>query len=297
MSGIKGDLRDPIEEYVKKVGLFEAEVVAINPDRETMTEVLGLPEKDDEPEYTGISKDGNPYTRLDIWVKRAGADDLFKIVFFLEDTVRTNKEGDKTQYINNLGNVTWAEYEDELPSWFAKRDYREAKRGEEELYGFLQKWLGKLDYSKDTTEVELSWKKLMKGNVNELTDLIGSAASTSFVALATVVSKEKENDETGETEYVQYQGIYNRAFLPTYALKHFRLKNYDDESVQTSIASREFKKLKTHEKFVRQVSGEYGCKNFYTFGTIKDYNPDDNPVTTDEAIMGESTEDAVSSEY
>src|SRR5690554_3675616 len=149
MSGIKGKTREPLEEFVKQVGLVEVNVVAINPTMKEWEEDLGLPLKEGQEEfdYTGESKDGNPYVRIDVWLRRDGErNDLFKTVFFLEDSVRTNKDETKTQYINNIGNCSWASNEDDLLSWFTKRPYREAKNGEEDFYNFLRTWLGSLDY-------------------------------------------------------------------------------------------------------------------------------------------------------
>jgi hypothetical protein len=42
--------------------------------------------------------------------------------------------------------------------------------------------------------------------------------------------------------------------------------------------------LKPHERFVINVTGEYGCRDYYTFKDIKDYNTDDNLVASDKVI-------------
>src|SRR5690606_11033677 len=121
--------------------------------------------------------------------------DLFKVVFFLEDSIRTNKDETKTEYINNIGNCSWASNEDDLLSWFTKRPYREAKNGEEDFYNFLRTCLGSLDYRDEDTELELNWKKLIKGDVSSIKEEIGGDYATSFVALATIVTKTKEDDD------------------------------------------------------------------------------------------------------
>jgi len=286
MSKIKGKVREPIEERVKKVGLVECNVVAINPTIKEWEEDLGfsLKEGQEEFDYTGMSKDGNSYIRVDVWMKRESANELFKVVFFLEDKIRQNKDETKTQYINNIGNCSWAESEEKLKPWFTKRAYREAYNGEEDFYNFLRTWLGGLDYRDEDTELQLDWKQLLKGDVSDLKEEIGGTYAVTFIALATVVTKTKENED-GEEEIVEYQGIYNRQFLPQYCMKHFRVKNYNDEYVINGIQVKEMKNLKLHEKFVYNVTGTYGCKDFYKLSELEDYNPEDNLASTEEAML------------
>lgn len=298
MSTIKGKARKQLEERVKQVGLVEVNVVSINPTMKEWEEDLGFNLKDDQEEfdYTGTSKEGNPYVRADIWLKEDKDENpnLFKAVFFLEDKVRQNRDGDKTQFINNIGNCSWAESQEGLQPWFTKRPYREAFNGEEDFYNFLRTWLGGLDYRDEDTELQLGWKDLMKGDLSDIKEQIGGSYATTFVALATVVSKTKE-DEDGVEQLVEYQGIYNRQFLPQYCLKHFRVRDYNDEMLTSSILSKEMRDLKLHEKFVYNVCGEYGCKDYFKLSVVEDYNPADNLASTDEAMIEGAEE--TSSEY
>ena len=278
---ITGEQREQKQQdFSKKVGLFTAEVIAINPTLEQYKDVLeiDLPEGSKATEYLGKNKDDNNYLRVDVWLKEEKNGDKFKVTFFLEDKERVNKDGSKKQYINNIGGCSWAEEENMLPDWFKKREYRAAHVGEEELYNFLRTWLGQLDYSKEDSALDLDWKKLMKGNTSELKAQVNGAYCTPVVALATVVMREKEG------EMKEYQGVYNKAFLPTYALKNFRTVNYSDNSVLSNIRSKKSKDLKPHERFVLSVTGEYGCKDFYILKDIKEYNADDNLVASDAAI-------------
>ena len=110
---IQGDQREQkqVQEFAKKVGLFEAEVVAINPTTEEYKEVLDieLPAESKSTEYLGKSRDGNTYLRVDVWLKDVKSGDKFKTTFFLEDKERENKDGSKKQYINNVGRCSWAD--------------------------------------------------------------------------------------------------------------------------------------------------------------------------------------------
>lgn len=279
---IQGDQREQkqVQEFPKKVGLFEAEVVAINPTTEEYKEVLkiDLPPDSKATEYLGKSKDGNTYLRVDVWLKNIKSSDKFKTTFFLENKERENKDGSKKQYINNIGRCAWADDPNNLADWFTKRDYRVAFVGEEELYELLRTWLGKLDFMKEDSVLQADWNKLMKGNVSELKSQVNGAYCTNIGALATIIVKEKD----GETK--EYQGVYNKAFLPAYAVKNFRLINYNDAAVQSGLRSKKLKDLKPHERFVINVTGEYGCRDFYVLRDLKDYNAEDNLVASNAAI-------------
>lgn len=285
MSSIGGKKRINEEfEKVLKTGLLEANVIAINPTIEEYKDKLGIELKEDSKaaEYLGETKDGNKYVRIDVWLEEIKNQDKFKVSFFLEDKERENKDGSKNQYINSIGMCTWAADENDLAEWFTKgRDYRIAYVGEEDLYNFMRTWLADLDYRDVETVLQLDWKKLMRGNVKDLKDQINGEWCKSIVALATVIVKERD----GESK--EYQGIYNKAFLGGYALKQFRLVDYASSKIQNTLKSKKPKDLKAHEKFVVNVTGEYGCKDYYILKDLQEYNADDNLVASDAYISEE----------
>lgn len=269
------------QEFTKKVGLFEAKVIAINPDAEEYKEILGMEINGDSKslEYLGENDEGDKKLRIDIWLEDVKNKDRFKTSFFLEDKTRENKDGSKTQFINNVGVCSWAVDKNNVPDWFKKRDFREAFVGEEDFLNFLRTWFGKLDLSSDGAILELDWKKLMKGNVSSIKAQIDGEYSTTFLALATIKTVIKD-DETKE-----YQNIYNKAFLPTYNIKQFRLLDFTNSKTIDALKNKKSKDLKPYERFVLNVTGEYGCKDFYVLKDIREYNPDDNLVSSDKAIL------------
>jgi len=274
-------------EFTLKTGLFEARVIAINPTEEDYKEILGIELKEDSKatEYLGESKDGNTYLRLDIWledVKEAKEGEFpfrQKVGFYLEDKQRENKDGSKLQYINTVGVCSWADDPNNLPDWFMERENRVANVGEEELYTFLRTWMGKLDTRDKESQLSVEWKKLMKGNVKELKEFMGCEFETTVVALATVRTVEKDG------EVKEYQNIYNRNFLPSYALKNFRLVDYSSEEQINKLKAKKAKDRKAHERFVVDVSDpEFGVKDFYSLKDLHDYNPEENMAASDKAI-------------
>lgn len=282
MSSIGGKKREitQLPDFKKKVGLFEARVLAINPTAEEFKDILNIELKEDSKavEYLSTNDEGKTKLRVDVWLEDVKSKERFKVSFFLEDKQKENRDGTKKQYINAVGVTSWADDPNNLGDWFTARDYRVAFVGEEDLYNFLRTWLGNLDYRDAETTLQIDWKKLMKGNVKDIKEQIGGELATTFVALATIKTVIKD-EETKE-----YQGVYNKAFLPAYSLKNFRLINYSDDKVLQALRSKKTRDLKPHERFVVNVTGEYGCKEFYTLNDLKDYNADDNLVASDKAI-------------
>ena len=287
MSSIGGTRRENqgnSEDFSKKVGVFEANVIAINPTIEEFKSKLDIELKEDSKaaEYLGETKEGNTYLRVDIWLEEVKTKEKFKTQFFLEDKERENKDGTKKQYINSVGICTWADDENNLPEWFTQgRDYRVAYVGEEDFYNFLRNWLSALDYRSAETTLQLEWKKLMRGNVKDIKDQINGEWCASIVSMATIISKEKE----GETK--EYQGVYNKAFVGGYAMKHFRNIDYNSDKQMALLKSKKPKDLKAHEKFVVNIIGEYGCKDYYSFRELTEYDPSDNLASSDSYVGGE----------
>jgi hypothetical protein len=288
MSNIGGKKRENTGnggDFKKFVGLFEAKVIAVNPTAEQFKDVLGMEIKEDSKATEYLSeRDGNTVLRVDFWLEEVKNQDKFKVSFFLEDKERENKDGTKQQYINEIGMCSWADDANNLPEWFSNRDYRQANVGEEDLYNFLRTWLCELDYRHADTTLTLEWKKLMKGNVRDLKDQVGGEWCGNVVASAIVITKDKDG------EVKEYQGIYNRAFLPAYSLKNFRLVDYSDRKIVAGLQSKKSKDLKPHERFVLNMTGEYGCKDYYTFTDLREYNPDDNLVASDKVISDDGSD-------
>lgn len=290
MSNIGGKKREQQQfedkGFAKKVGLFEAEVVAINPTIEEYKDILGIELKEDskQTEYLSKSDDGHAKLRVDVWLEEVKNKDKFKVTFFLENKEKLNRDETKKQYINAIGMCSWADDPNNLYDWFTGREYRVANVGEEDLYNFLRTWLGNLDLRDAESTLQLDWSRLMKGNAKDLKAQVGGEFATNVVALATVKTVEKE-DGTKE-----YQSVYNRAFLPAYTLKQFRLLDYSSPATLATLRAKKSKELKPHERFAINVTGEYGCKEFFILKDLKEYNADDNLVASDKVMADDDSD-------
>lgn len=285
VSGSKREFSGNVE-FTKKVGFFEGKVIAINPTPEEFKSILGIDLQEDSKsaEYLGVSPDGTTKVRASVWLEDVKTGDKFNVGFFMEDNKRTNKDGTKKQYINNIGISTWADSEENLPAWFVKKDYRVAYVGEAEFVEFLRMWLGGLDFQADNAELALDWKKIIKGNFKEWKDEIDGEYCQTVGALATVRTVEKEDGPKS------YQGVYNKAFFPGYSIKFMRLTDYNNQETIRSLSFKRQKDLKMHERFVVNVVGEYGCKDFYTFKELHDYDPEANLVESNKSFASDDSD-------
>jgi hypothetical protein len=267
-------------EFPKKVGVFEAKVIAINPTALEYKEILGIDLKEDSKATDYLTKvDNLTKLRVDVWLQDVNSDFKTKVVFFLEDTKRSNKDNTKHQYVNSVGVCSWASSQETLPIWFGnKRTYRIAYSGEEELISFLRIWLGGLDYSDETTQLMLEWKEVMKGNLTEWKEEIGGENEQTVGALATVKTVDRGEGPKS------YQSVFSKSFFPGYSIKNMRLVDYHNPDVVRGLTFRKSAELKMHERFVVNVAGEYGCKEFYTFKDLQDYDPDTNLVESDKVL-------------
>ena len=118
----------------------------------------------------------------------------------------------------------------------------------------------------------------LEKKIKELKEEINGEWATNIVALATINTKETDDGVK------EFQNIYNKAFLPPYSIKAFRLLDYNSAGTISGLRQKSSKDLKPHERFVLNVTGEYGCKDFYILKELKEYNPEDNLVSTNEPM-------------
>jgi hypothetical protein len=253
--------------YSKFVGLFNANVVAVNPTKTDLEKLLNTT-IDKDPEYTGNNdENGAKKVTLSFWLKEVISARLFNVRFTLEDTVVKSSTG-KTQFINTVGATSYANDATGVPSFITDngRKVRPAKKGEELLYKFLRCWLNDLDFENPSAELILDdWKGLLNGKVDELKMAISNYTNKTVGALATVRTS---NDGK------EYQGVYSYEFLPTYAIDSYLSGG---------------KCYGVMNKFIEKVNDQtYGCKDYYEISSIKEYDPAKNVIkNTNKPVLNE----------
>jgi hypothetical protein len=269
-------------DFPKKVGIFEAKVLAINPTSKEFKDILGIELKEDS-NATNYYDDVKEKLKVNVWLQDVNSDFRTIATFWLEHGEKENKDATKKQYINNIGVCSWASDPNLLPVWFSKRFNRVAHIGEEEFLGFVRVWLGGLDFSDISTEIILDWKKVMSGDLKDLKEQIDGEFTQTVGALATVKTTDKGDGPKS------YQNIFIKSFFPGYSIKSMRLVDYNNPDVVRGLKFRKTAELKMHERFIVNATGEYGCKDYYTFKELHDYDPDSNLVESDKVI---ATDDA-----
>lgn len=270
-------------DFPKKVGIFEAKVIAINPNAQEFKDILGIELKEDS-NATNYYDDVKEKLKVNVWLQDVNSDFRTTATFWLEHGEKENKDATKKQYINNIGVCSWASDPNLLPAWFSKRFNRVAHIGEEEFLGFVRVWLGGLDFSDISTEIILDWKKVMSGDLKDLKEQIDGEFTQTVGALATVKTTDKGDGPKS------YQNIFIKSFFPGYSIKSMRLVDYNNPDVVRGLKFRKSAELKMHERFIVNATGEYGCKDYYTFKELHDYDPEANLVESDKVIAADSAD-------
>ena len=274
--------------FSKRIGLFKASIIAINPSKDELIKLLDVAEENQESfkekDYIGETQDGDTKVTIDIWLKDEVSGFKAPVRFNLIDKERTNKEGTKHQWVNQSGICSWVDEEANLLQWFTKftdkeknvigdKVYRKAHVGEEELYNFIRAWMtGKANFYSQDTDILLDWKKLMGGNIREILDLVGSEYVDSVVALATVrVVDTEEGQKT-------FQSIWAKDFLPGFAMKQ----------INNSLSTGKWDN-KQINRFKESLEGEYGVNDVWSFVALTDYNPEQHFVSSDKVIADDDS--------
>lgn len=270
-------------DYQKKVGFDEMKVLAFNPTKEELETLLNIPDMK-EPSYLGTYQnptDGKEYpkTTISVWLQGLTSQALLNARYSLIKKVRFDKNGLKKQFINDVGDTAWAIDENTLRAnavdmdlkegtrnfykQFVSRDFREAYMGEDKLFDFLQKFTN-IDTRDQGVQITLDLSQLFKGNYSEIQELLESEYKTNTMcgcATVRVVPPVDPGAEPGS--FKEYQSVYEE-FLPGSYIRYF----------QANVTTRpDYVK-----KYIANLEGEYGSKDFYIIGPIRDYIPAENPA-------------------
>ena len=252
-------------------GVAPVKVLAVNPDKKKLSELYGREVKD-EPVYlseTEVIVVGNKQkvaqVRLDFIIKQEDVNITTKMSFFLANAYVSNKEGTKYKIIDNFGNTAWATVDEvkakTIPTYSdgpAKidADYHLARQGEEELISFIKNFLGiknlfvfnSNEKIEDPSEAFCALEhidSLLKGDVKEITNIIGLAPNNYVKVLFGVRSSDSGN----------FQSVYER----------FTAKNSMGKSGDTYT---KFKEVIEERKSRGSLSSFT-----FTFGDIQKYEP------------------------
>src|SRR6478609_2730190 len=99
----------------KYVGVGNFKVLAVNPDKAELSELLGK-EFDDEPEYVKTKADGKQMVIVKFWTEEEETKQKFSIDFILTEDLAfsSDKANPKALYINQVGDTQYVDDEKNL---------------------------------------------------------------------------------------------------------------------------------------------------------------------------------------
>ena len=222
------------------IGVGSVSVVGVNPTKEELSKFYNGAVIENEPEYLGtaeVGPEGNKkkvnQVRLDFIIKTdpEKCNDIeatTKVVFFLRQDYRFNKDQTKVQIIDKYGRTAWATSEEvkakSIPQYASgpaniDADYRPAFIGEEELTEFIKAylnipnpmnyvngtWVDKTPAEKAEAEARLdNIDAYFKGDFKELKRIISYQPNNKVKVLFGVKTT---------ADGKQYQAIYSQKFL------------------------------------------------------------------------------------
>lgn len=264
-------------DYSMEVGIGEFKVVAVNPTADEMNKLLGTDKIEKEPVYVK-EKDGVDEVTITFWVENIKTGKKYPYRFPILNKEKVWEKSGKTVWINQTGGSATVMNKEDLQTWFtgftnkdkeviAEKGYKKALVGEQELYAFMRNWISKCDYFAPSTDIFLDRKKLFRGNVSELKDLIGSElVDTVILALYVAIV-----DKDGETK--QYQNIWKES-LPGYQMKKINL----------SIQQGSWDSDKVTKNWKDSLTGEYGIRGAFLLDHIQKFDESKHINATNEVI-------------
>jgi hypothetical protein len=266
--------------YGLKIGIAECKIIAVNPSLKWLKANIS-DKMDKEYEYIG-EKDGKDYVDIIFWVKEVKGGQKHQYKFRIVDEPKVWPTSGKKVYVNQSGMSATVACEDDLMQWFTKfqdkdkkviaeKVYRAALQGEPELYEFLRNYIAKGDWFSPGTDILQDTKKLMKGKVSDLQELVDSDMVGTVILPFYVSRVEKD----GEVKY--YQNI-GKSSLPGWMMKKINL----------SIQQDSWDSDKDTKKFKDNLTGQYGITskdaNAFVLDHLKPFNAEDHIQMGDSPI-------------
>lgn len=289
-------------------GFFSGKVVAVNPTKEELAELIGYDLRDDAEDlkYEGTTEKGDAYVSLSFWLKSDTPEPkFFNARFRLVDKLLVSDKTGKTQFVNMTAGSTWVDDESNLPDWFthfqegekdnrsnvADKEFRAGIQGEANLYVFLRAWLAKVEW--------FDFKKMTKDGDEPTNILIDKDRLFRNVEMYVeeeyrwLIKQQAQYDaETNRDERVKLGKRLLTANVVALAcvystekdgeLKMYQnlysefLGNYMLKKINNAISIGNWMTDDKTKKFYEQVKGEHGCKDAYTLTQLQDFDPEEH---------------------
>jgi hypothetical protein len=325
-SPIGGKKREVKSDGFKRyIGFFRGFVSTVNPDRETLNKMFGRETKEDDKEldYTG-EKDDVATTKPTFWIETDQKDSdgkpiLLAYNIFMKNEVRKDKTETKIQLINQVGDNTWieAEEDDSVEGGF--------KYDEDKLYSSFKNFTKIKDWLLPSGEVVSKYKAGAKPNEVEILApkvyrpaLSGEADLIDFMKtwLSDLELYDHESNpnlllDTADLfrgDFTQLQDLVDSDFANrTYkgdtapigfvGLAYVKVDQDDPEKQHQKIFKTflpaQFMKFINNgckmpnswaegvwKKFMKEIDGDYGPDGHYVLEPLKEYDPSEDFATS-----------------
>lgn len=293
--------------YSKSYGIGAFEILGVNMSYPELKEA-GFYVKDEdldkEREFVK-EREGIDTVMLEFACKTVGANPKYKrFTFFLEDKNDRNKEdsekGPLYKFINEQGSTAWSKKPNtyvplnpEYAEYFTGKDDaynpRPAKVGEEQLMAFMRCAMA-IDYKAGGT-ISYDTKKFFRGSFKEIQSDLKSDFLQTVVVATTIKVKETE-DGVKEVE-----SFYPYAFAPGSYYKlllNKKDRKFTQEDIDAILERKRKNKAKEGKKswinpleemVVKMADLDYGCKDAFYLGVIKDFDGEAHVETSTDAIV------------
>lgn len=257
----------------KKTGWMKAKILALNPEKEELMDILGESEID-TPSYVINKRNGEKTIILDFYLSD-NDDEIFKYTIYIDNNDRESKNSGAKLWINQIGDTQWSDNEDNLfdsfknfekiDEWMSRdgklsdrytsgakpskksvygtKKYHIAKNGEAELIHLIKNNIQLLNIKDTQTNLFVDINKILNEDISELKEFLTFEIPV-FCAFA-YITKEYE------------QKIY-KEFLP---LNMFKDMCADEASIYTQKPFRIWK-----DSFEYTKEGSY-----YNFGKLQNF--------------------------
>ena len=292
------------------VGIGQVRVLGFNPSREELDKILGIERDEDaeaKPEFEYYKenvelkqrdKEGNELdsifcNQLNVtaWVKEEKTQQIFPINFTLYDTEDVSSTG-KYKFVNQHGKSIYCDSAENLSDYFTNTPgkikqpltYRKALKGEAALLEFLAAWTNINVFDTESSLFPEDTKRFWTGDMRELNSLVIDFGASTVMVNFSVKVKETV-DDNGNVETKEYNRISNKAFCNGSYMKYFRAyakNNFEHLHSKAKMGSVNMYAL---NKFVEDIYGEYGVKDFTVKAELTEYQQGMNPVNSEQAII------------
>lgn len=236
--------------FPKYTGVEEFTLLKINPTKNELVAMYKAEGRDvnieEEPKYFGVNEDGINTARVDFYFKAVNNDMIVKVVYFLNNKLRVNKDDTKVQAINIYGETIWMPKENflakslpENQQWFDIEGLRQAYEGEEVLTSLVKAFLsipnksfkkkdGTIKWLDNKQEAWCSLDKIpsyFRGDFTEIKGAFGSRP-TNKIKFCLCVNTTEDNK--------QYQNVFKempmKLNVTDYSKLDLAIKNAKDNS-------------------------------------------------------------------